>query len=243
MNNFKLNLVFHDIVGKESQIKNRFTVTKDYLDQLLRGLSKSKVFTISKDSSDKILVRLFFDDDYKSLFLIAKPVLDKYGIKAKIGVVTQPVNTNHHLSKIELLRLKQEGFEFCSHGVSHAALCIYKKGVLQRTPSGGEYRNTPSEKRKILSEKEVVFQLVESKKQLEDFVNDRVEEFIYPYGLYNDDIVKILESNKIYKKAYTCDKSLETESCHPFKLPRVLIEYSRMVAQIPDFLTKIKSAN
>ena len=55
-----------------------------------------------------------------------------------------------------------EGFSIDSHGASHAALAIFIKDVLQSSPIGSEYRNTPYGKSNILSIQEIKYQLVES---------------------------------------------------------------------------------
>jgi len=64
-----------------------------------------------------------FDDGYKSQFLYAKPILDKYGFKASFFIVCGKVATKPYwMNWQEISALKNDGMDIESHTMTHAHL-------------------------------------------------------------------------------------------------------------------------
>ena len=74
-----------------------------------------------------------------------------------------------------------------------------------------------------LDEDEIIWELSNSREYLEDITGIRIREFVYPYGLYNSQILTLIRSQGIYERATTCEVGLsyETER-EPLRLPRVI---------------------
>jgi peptidoglycan/xylan/chitin deacetylase (PgdA/CDA1 family) len=64
-----------------------------------------------------------FDDGYKSHFLYAKPILDKYGFKASFFIVCGKMETQPRwMSWQDIMALKDDGMDIESHTMTHAHL-------------------------------------------------------------------------------------------------------------------------
>jgi peptidoglycan/xylan/chitin deacetylase (PgdA/CDA1 family) len=126
-----------------------------------------------------------FDDGYKNLLSVAMPILAKYGYTATVYVCTNLIGKDNkwnnkdatlrqHLDLDDIKKLKENGWEIASHGVTH-------RNLLK------------------LSDKEVEYELSESKRILSNIVGD-VMTYAYPYGSYNRFIKFCVE--KYYKYAF-----------------------------------------
>ena len=126
-----------------------------------------------------------FDDGYKNLLSMAMPILAKYGYTATVYVCTGLIGKDNkwnnkdatlrqHLNLDDIVKLKENGWEIASHGVTH-------RNLLK------------------LSDKEVEYELSESKRMLSNIVGD-VMTYAYPYGSYNRFIKFCVE--KYYKYAF-----------------------------------------
>lgn len=100
-----------------------------------------------------------------------------------------------HLNKDELKLLKREGWEIASHGVFH-------KNMLK------------------LSDTEVEYELLESKKMLEQLIGS-CETFAYPYGAYNKFISQCVA--KYYSYAFSVDQGGTSMSVDRYQLKRYSI--------------------
>ena len=130
----------------------------------------------------------------------------------------------------------KEGIKISSHTSSHAALAVYREGKLQGTPLGGIYQNSPWGQGDILSENEILFQLVESKNKLRNN-NILTDELVLPHGLYNDTVLRLNYQYGLYKYISTCDEYLDYGE---YLRPRFLIDNER---SIKDTIDAIKNLN
>src|ERR1043165_2939596 len=75
-----------------------------------------------KISNSKVVI-LNFDDNRKTQFTEAKPILDKYGFKATFYVVCKYLdNKKGYMNWTELETLYKEGHDIGSHTMNHANL-------------------------------------------------------------------------------------------------------------------------
>ncbi len=225
-----LNLVFHNVVLDKKEIKNEYTIGLYDLEKILVKLSSNEFGIFAKKTTNS---EIFFDDGYKGI-LEAKAILKALGIKTKIGVITDLIGTDNYLSKQDIVSLHQNGFIICSHSCSHPAFCLPgQKKVLR----GGHYRNRPRGKTCSLSEQEIIYQLQESKKIIEELTAFEINEFIYPYGLYTWEVTKIIEKTNLYRKAYTCNPGIDKNQ-NPLAAPRILYRNNYTASQ---FINSIKT--
>jgi peptidoglycan/xylan/chitin deacetylase (PgdA/CDA1 family) len=115
---------------------------------------------------------LTFDDGYRDVFTLARPILKRLGYTATVFLVTDKINESHQnqqfLSWEEVLQLQKEGFSFGAHSCSHSSLTS-------------------------LSLREAEYEIQESKNIIEAKLNSRVGFFAYPYGDFNPEIQNLVK--------------------------------------------------
>lgn len=190
---YRLNLVFH-------QVKNNplgeWEVSSTFFEQLYEWCKK-QTFDFH-----------FYFDDGKCLDL-PNGILRGIARNSTIAIETGNVGKQGYLTWLRLQDLRKMGFSFASHTVSHSALCIYDKSgtKILPMPSGGEYAVSLRGKGQVLSENQVKYQLVESKKKLIE-TGFSVDEIVFPYGLYSPRIISMLDELGIYSYYVTCDEGI-----------------------------------
>lgn len=118
-------------------------------------------------------IAVTFDDGWKDNFTNAFPVLKRLGIKATMFIVPSCIGEvsskamaegeteREHVSLENILEMSAAGIEFGSHTVNHL--------LLDRIPQS-----------------EVEFEVFESKRQIEDIVQQPCRTFAYPAGYYDE---------------------------------------------------------
>lgn len=226
-----LNLVFHNIVSNSKQLNNKYTVTHDYYVELIEKLNQ-KIKDRNTLFSD---YHIYFDDGYVSFNEFIYPSIGDYS-KFTLAIVTDDINRNGFLNDSLLNMYDQKGIIISSHGISHSTLGFYKNGVLQDTFSDGPYKNSPKGQKKVLSENEVLYQLKESKTYLEKLVGHKINEFVLPYGIYNETTLLINKSNHLYKNISTCDEYLDDGD---YLKPRFLIDHEKDIETTIDRILEL----
>lgn len=138
-------------------------------------------------SSDDGAVVITFDDGYKDVYVNAFPVLKKYGMTGTIFVLGDNTCANRYemenslefMSDDEIKHLKKEGWIIGSHSNTHAN--FHK-----------------------LSKKNLVYEINQSKLNLEKKLGFEISIFAYPKGKYNDQIIDIVKKAG-YSHAFTVD--------------------------------------
>ncbi len=134
-----------------------------------------------------------FDDAYQNIHNYVMPILKELDYTATCFFVSNYINQfnywdigNKDFKKIPLMTdaqlndWKDNDFEVGSHSLDHSNL-------------------------NDLDEDELIIQLSESKKNLEDKFNIDVESFSYPYGKYNKNVIQLVK--KYYRFAVTTKRS------------------------------------
>ncbi len=227
----RINLVFHNITEADIT-QNRYELTRS---SALKIIVKIQQIT-QKDPviSDALF---YFDDGYNSFDKYIFPLITENEYSSYcLAIISDFVDTPGYLTSEKLRKYSSVGINIASHGASHAALVIWDESEkMIKTTLGGVYRNTPLGKNFALSENEIRYQMIESKKILEEKIGRSVTEFILPYGLYNDEVVKI--AKEYYKTVSTCDKELDTGL---FLRPRLLVESSHSIESLIKEIDALK---
>lgn len=142
-------------------------------------------------------VVITFDDGHYSNYMAAFPLLKKYGFFATFFIVAGWIGKNFYLSKNQIQEMHRAGMEIGSHGLSHQYLPLLKK-------------------------KEIVFELEESKRILENIIKAPIKLFAYPGGHYTQEVVKCVKSAG-YEAACSCLQGYNTLRSRRYLLRRLEI--------------------
>lgn len=128
-------------------------------------------------------VALTFDDGFRNFYTAAFPVLEEYGFKATVYLVTdycgkrnewEAASPNIPLSDLlnwnEIRKLNDYGIEFGAHTLTHPDLTRITIAQAKR-------------------------EIFESKAKIEDEIGSAVKSFAYPYGKFNDSVRSIAAEN------------------------------------------------
>lgn len=112
---------------------------------------------------------LTFDDGYRDFYTDVFPILKKYQVKATAFVVPNFLDRPNNLTTRQLKEIGKSGLvEIGAHTMNHA----YLKG---------------------LPLKRVQYEVVESKKTLENLLGTKVVSFAYPYGAFDNDTIDVVK--------------------------------------------------
>ncbi|WP_458743882.1 polysaccharide deacetylase family protein [Candidatus Nitrosocosmicus sp. T] len=127
--------------------------------------------SLNPNLNDNKIAIINFDDNWKSQYQYAKPILDKFEFKATFYVVCDYMDKKNRISWNELQNLYTEGHEIGSHSMSHANLDNIMTGVAHN-------------------------EIIQSKKCIEDR-GIKVNSFSYPFnsGDDNSEILDLVSSN------------------------------------------------
>ncbi|GAV21545.1 polysaccharide deacetylase family protein [Carboxydothermus pertinax] len=150
-----------------------------------------------------------FDDGYRDNYYYAFPILKKYGFRATIFIITGIVGktnewderegkpTNYMLTWQQIDEMAKYGIEFGAHTVNHPRLTKVPLTVAEK-------------------------EIVDSKKMLEEHFKRPIKYFCYPYGLYNDQIIKIVKKAG-FRAATTTKLGINTKGVDLYQLKRVRV--------------------
>lgn len=214
-------LMYHKVSpGK----KEKYRISPERFASQMEYLSKKGYQTISPDSllefvnpaparrngvkEGKVLperpVLITFDDGYKDNFTYAYPILKRYNFRATIFLVTRYIGKKNGwsrgeeeiLSWEEIEEMKREGFSFGSHTHTHSNLLELPRD-------------------KVLSE------IRDSKRILEERLEETISFFAYPYGKFNSQIEEIVKQAG-YSGAFSTLPGTNGRNEDPFLLRRIL---------------------
>ena len=131
--------------------------------------------TLSKHS-----VVLTFDDGYQNFYDYAFPVLRKYGFPATVFLISNLIGKNAHwladdglfsrllMDRETICKLMSENIFFGSHTKSHPSLIH-------------------------ISHDQMVEKIIDSKSNLEEILEEKIEDFCYPNGDFNDEVMAAVQ--------------------------------------------------
>lgn len=188
----KLNIVFHKIMANPTG------------DWEVSPILFRDIFKWCQQNCEDF--QIYFDDGY-GLEIISNFYSEIAPLTA-LAIVTDDIGKNGFFSWEDLSKLSKIGFNIASHSVSHPSMAIFDQNNIELiNPSGGRYSNVPRGKQ-LLAINQVKFQIVESKKALVE-KGFRVREFVFPYGLYSQQTIDLLNDLGLYDFYATCDEGLD----------------------------------
>lgn len=154
-----------------AQIRSGLIQKNDYPDQKLSIKSELEELSTSPRTNDEKIAIITFDDNWKSQYQYAKPILDKFQFKATFFVVCDYMDKKNRMTWDELQNLDTEGHEIGSHSKSHANLDSILTDVAHN-------------------------EIIQSKKCIEDR-GIKVSSFSYPFnsGDDNSEILELVSNN------------------------------------------------
>jgi peptidoglycan/xylan/chitin deacetylase (PgdA/CDA1 family) len=221
------NVVFHNITDSDK--------TEDIY-QIEAGKFK-RIFDYLEKTGD---FRIYFDDGYMPVVAALNQFIpEELRRNVVLAITPECLGKSGYMTNSDVRILFKSGFQIASHGYSHSALAIYDETdeYLLDTPAGGKYQNAPRGKTHQLSENEVLFQYIESKKALENLLKNPVYEFVFPYGLYNKNVLDVNNRSAIYKTLSTCDDELDVGN--PLR-PRHLVYSNKTADEIIEEIKALK---
>lgn len=178
--NYRVPILTYHYIGGNPNPKDRrrdaLSVSPDIFEQQVAYLVKEGYTTISLDTLAAAMegkaslpsnpIVLTFDDGYIDFYLNAYPILKKYHLNATVFIPTGLVGQPSYMTWDQIVQIHRDGWiQFEAHGVTHRDLTI-----------------VPAEERE--------FELVQSKKDLEQRLGTIVNWVAYPYGKFNALVLK-----------------------------------------------------
>ncbi len=156
-------------------------------------LSEIEEAFFNKDRSffDGKKIILTFDDGFTEHYSIAYQELKSRNMTGVFGIYTNGIE---QIGRTKIKEMHDNGMEIVSHSVSHCMMGPNLDFTL-KSPRGGAYKPCSNTgygfNQGLMPTEEIRYELRESKKTLEDIIQDDVDYFIYPFGSYNDQILEI----------------------------------------------------
>jgi peptidoglycan/xylan/chitin deacetylase (PgdA/CDA1 family) len=140
-------------------------------------------------------VVITFDDGNKNNYTLAFPLLRKYGYSADFFISPGTIGQDNVLTWDDVERMHLGGMKFGSHGMIQAYL--------------------PE-----VSAEQQRYEIVDSKKILEEKLKTPVEYYAYPIGGFNEDIKKLLAASG-YQGALTTNRGQDRFDKDVFEINRI----------------------
>lgn len=161
-------------------------------------------------------VVITLDDGYADLYQTAFPILQAHNFKAVAYIVTGFVGKPRYVTAAQVLELAQNGIEIASHTVNHADLA--------RT-------SLPM----------VMWELIASKKWLQDLVGHTVVDFAYPSGRFTAQVIAALQMTG-YQSAATTIPGTYHSQADRFTWPRVRVHGGESLLYFTQSLGPVEKA-
>jgi peptidoglycan/xylan/chitin deacetylase (PgdA/CDA1 family) len=174
-------------------------------------------------------VLITFDDGYKTVLTVARPILDRLGFRANLFAITGSVGGKGALSWDELKQLAQAGYEIGSHTANHSVLT--RRGA--RESAAQHQARIPRE-------------IAGSYQKLEEKLGAPPVALAYPYGNYDAAGMRACQAAG-YRLAFSIDPGPLDRQSSPWNLPRTMVvkgtserAFRRFLATEPLHLSQLE---
>jgi peptidoglycan/xylan/chitin deacetylase (PgdA/CDA1 family) len=199
-------LMYHyvRVVNKDSDLLGyNLSIDPDVFESQLEWLHDNGYKTLTtKNIIDgniyKKSVIMTFDDGYHDFYTEAFPRLKKYNFTATVAMIVDQINTNGYLSENEIKELESYGIEIISHTMSHPDLTK-------------------------LDDQSLKNELENSKSFLENKFKIRANALVYPYGKFDDNVIKKAREAG-YLMGITTEPDIADLKDNHYKLKRIRID-------------------
>jgi peptidoglycan/xylan/chitin deacetylase (PgdA/CDA1 family) len=159
------------------------------LDAIVEGGFRTiKLDELDLPTAEPRSLLITFDDGHESDLIVAAPELACRNLHAIFFVVWSYLGRPGYLSRDQVLALRADGFEIGSHGLTHSRLT-------QISPA------------------EASNELIESKRRLEDLLQEPLAGFALPGGHYNDAVLEAAWAAG-YRRVMTSDFRIANRENH-----------------------------
>jgi peptidoglycan/xylan/chitin deacetylase (PgdA/CDA1 family) len=216
-------LIYHEIVTETDRELGETVISLEKFEEQMKYLSSHGYHPISMKQlllymqkgtalPDRSIV-LNFDDGWKNV-LNAVPTLKKYSFPASFWIISGPkgIGKGEYMEWSEIKELSQNPlFEIGSHTYSHPwnpkdNLVTW---IDNKVPPKGK--------------KEVLFELQESKRILENRLGIPIDYLAWPCGWYNERLVELAKLSG-YKALLTTEEGANGPGSDPFRIKRIFID-------------------
>ena len=167
---------------------------------------------ISPEGFESGLISLTFDDGSISIYQNAFPILRSSGLKSTQYMVTDYMSGYPgYMSPSQTNEMFSEGHEIGSHSLNHADLTS-------------------------LTPEEIIFQLSESKRILEDY-GFEIASFAYPFG-YNNSLIKQLLAQNGYSSGRATIEGVNLKNSDPYAVKVLPILVGTQLADVKNEIDK-----
>jgi peptidoglycan/xylan/chitin deacetylase (PgdA/CDA1 family) len=199
-------LMYHYVrtIDKEADLLGyNLSIDPDTFGQQLKWLKNNDYKTLTTkniidDNVYKKSVIMIFDDGYHDFYTEAFPHLKEYNYTATVAIIVDQINTNGYLSENEIEELESYGIEIISHTMSHPDLTK-------------------------LDDQSIKNELENSKSYLENKFKGRVNALVYPYGKFDDNVIKKAREAG-YVLGITTEPGIVDLKDNHFKLNRIRVD-------------------
>lgn len=176
-------------------------------------------------------VLITFDDGRKSVLTVAKPILDRFGFRANLFLITATVGGKGNLTWDDVKVLQAAGYDIGSHTASHSNLT-----------RRGKSETAAAHQERIKQE------ITRSYMTLEEKLGAAPAALAYPYGNYDAACMQAVKDAG-YQVAFSIDPGAFDQGAEPTRLPRKMIvngtsprTFERILAGEPLHLAEVEPA-